>query len=468
MSKIRYRLIGFVLLLCVIGHSSSKVYAIEQPPAIEAESAVLMDASSGMILYEKNAYARQYPASITKIMTALLVQENCDMDEIVTFSHNAVYGIERGSSNIGIDENETLTVEDCLYALLLASANEVANGLAEHVAGSVEEFAKMMNARAKELGCQSTHFVNPNGLPDEQHYTSAYDMGLIAKAFFSYDNLCKISGTATYHIAATLTQPDEIDMGNHNKMLPGTYYGSKYYYQDLVGGKTGYTNIARQTLVTSARRGDIQLICVVMKDESPSQYKDSATLYDYGFEQYETVSVSQIIAPRQLADLACEEARRNTGKSYQVIDDSVGVEGKLLVPKGTDAGKIKYQTAFDAESSGITYTFTLNENQIGSLFVPVYLVEEFTQASDLSDDSVAVGLADLETVEATGKETGGQNDFFIRLLKTLGIILIVLCSAIAVFVLVILQKVKRERERLRRRKELLERRRKRLLEEQEE
>ena len=238
-------------VLAAPGEKENESAAISTlPPAVEAESAILMDADTGVILYEKNIHTRQYPASITKIMTALLAQENCDMDEVINFSRTAVYTVERGSSNIGIDENETLTMEDALYALLLASANEVANGIAEHISGSVDAFAELMNDRAKELGCEDTHFINPHGLPNDNHYTSAYDMALIARAFFSYENLSTISGTAFYHINATATQPDEIDLGNHNKMLPGTNRGSKYYYEGLVGGKTGYTDMARKTLVT--------------------------------------------------------------------------------------------------------------------------------------------------------------------------------------------------------------------------
>lgn len=468
MNRKRNRMVAFLLIACVYLLSSTRVYAIESAPAIEAESAILIDASTGAILYEKNAYAKQFPASITKIMTALLVQESCEMNEIVTFSHNAVYGIERGSSNIGIDENETLTVEECLYALMLASANEVALGLAEHVAGSVDAFVERMNEKAEELGCKSTHFVNPNGLPDEQHFTSAYDMGLIARAFFSNENLSKISGTATYHIDATPTQPDTIDIGNHNKMLPGTYYGSKYYYKDLVGGKTGYTNVARQTLVTSAKRGDIQLICVVMKDESPNQYRDSAALYDYGFEQYTSVAVDQIISASDLADQACQYAREITGKDYQVIDDTVGVLEKLLIPKGSDAALIQYHTSFDEEKAEVSFSFVLEEREIGNINVPVFPFEDFGDAAVLTAGDATVDSLDLK-VDTVGENRGDwQNSFFVRLIKTIGIILLVICVAIAFFVLFILQKVRRERERIRRRKELLERRRRRLLEEQEE
>ena len=307
-------------------------------PTVEAESAILMDADTGIILYEKNIHTRQYPASITKVMTALLAQENCAMDEVITFSHNAVYTVERGSSNIGIDENETLSMEDALYALLLASANEVANGIAEHVSGSVEAFAELMNEKAAQIGCEDTHFVNPHGLPDENHYTSAYDMALIAREFFSYENLCTISGTALYHISATATQPDEIDLGNHNKMLAGTNRGSKYYYEDLIGGKTGYTDVARQTLVTCAERDGIRLICVVMKDESPNQYKDSAALYDYGFANYEKISAWEITDSKQLMEEACRVAQDTTGVPYQVIDDLSGEETPLLVKKKYKGG----------------------------------------------------------------------------------------------------------------------------------
>ena len=148
---------------------------------LDADAAILIDATTGEILYEKNPYKKEYPASITKLMTMLLAFENCSLDETVTFSRNAVYSIEPGSSNIGIDQGEELTVEQCLYGIMLQSANEVSNGIAEHIDGSMEEFAKHMTQRAKELGAQNTNFVNANGLHDENHYTTAYDMALIAK-----------------------------------------------------------------------------------------------------------------------------------------------------------------------------------------------------------------------------------------------------------------------------------------------
>ena len=158
-------------------------------PDVIAESAILMDARSGAILYEKNIHTQRYPASITKLLTCLVAKKNSELSDVVTFSKEAVFGIERRSSNIGIDVGETLTMEECLYAILLESANEVASAVAEHVGGSIEGFTRMMNEEAASLGCTDSNFVNANGLPDDNHYTSAYDMALIAQAFFADEKL---------------------------------------------------------------------------------------------------------------------------------------------------------------------------------------------------------------------------------------------------------------------------------------
>lgn len=269
-------------------------------PTVEAESAILMDVDTGVILYRKNDHTKEYPASITKLLTCLLARENCELTDIVTFSHEAVYGIERGSSNIGIDEGEQLTMQDCLYATLLESANEVAAGIAEHVGGSTEGFAQMMNDKVRELGGTDSHFVNANGLPDENHYTSAYDMALIARAFFQDDVLSEISGTVFYHIAATPTQKDEIDLRNHHRMLPGCQLSGRRPYEYATGGKNGYTDVARQTLVTCAEKNGHRLVCVVLKEEKPNHYLDSIALFDYGFACYENPEVLAKIEAKAL------------------------------------------------------------------------------------------------------------------------------------------------------------------------
>lgn len=153
-------------------------------PAIGAQSAILLEANTGVILYAKNIDEKAYPASTTKLMTCLLAAENCELNEMITFSHDAVFSLGPGSSNIGIDEGQAMTMEECFYGILVASANEVANAVAEHIAGSMDAFADMMNERAASLGCKNTHFVNAHGLHDENHYTSAYDLAIIARAFF--------------------------------------------------------------------------------------------------------------------------------------------------------------------------------------------------------------------------------------------------------------------------------------------
>lgn len=260
-------------------------------PAVVAESAILMDIDTSVILYEKNIHAKQYPASVTKLLTCLVAAENSEPTDIVTFSHEAVFGIERGSNNIGIDEGEQLSMQDCYYAALLESANEVSAGIAEHVGGSAEGFAEMMNAKVKELGGSDSNFVNANGLQDDNHYTSAYDMALIAQAFFQNDMLAEVSGTVFYHINATPMQKDEIDLRNHHRMLPGCQLDKRRPYEYAVGGKTGFTTVARQTLVTFAKKDGHRLVCVVLKDETPNHYLDSIALFQYGFACYEDPSV---------------------------------------------------------------------------------------------------------------------------------------------------------------------------------
>ena len=264
-------------------------------PSVNAESAILMDLSSGAILYEKNAHKPQYPASITKIMTTLLAIENCSMGEIVTFSHDAVFGIEMGSSHIGIDEGEKLTIEQSLYAIMLASANEVSWGVGEHVAGTLSDFADMMNARAKELGCLNTHFVNANGLHHDDHYTTAHDMALIARAAMQYETFRKITATKRYTIPPTNKHNVDNIFLNHHQMLMGNNY-PQYKYEYCTGGKTGYTSKAGSTLVTFAKKGDMELVCVVMRANgaaSPeNEYTDTTGLFNWAFENFTQYNIS--------------------------------------------------------------------------------------------------------------------------------------------------------------------------------
>ena len=266
---------------------SNLVEGWPEGPAIGAEGAVLMDADSGAVLYGKNIHEQLAPASTTKLMTALLAYENLSMDDMVTFSEEAIYSIEYGSSSVGLSPGEAMTVEESLYALLVASANEVAAGLGEKMAGSVGAFPEMMNKRARELGCENTHFVNANGLYDSEHYASAYDMALIAREFFSHEDLAKFANVSDYHMMASDTQPQEYTIFNKHKLING-----EMEYDGVIGGKTGYTEMARQTLVTCAERDDMRLICVIFREESPDQFNDTIELFDYGFDNFRKLRIA--------------------------------------------------------------------------------------------------------------------------------------------------------------------------------
>lgn len=259
-------------------------------PVISAESAILMDADTGAILYAKNIHQKEYPASTTKILTTLIASERCSMDEIVDFSYDAVHDIDPGSNHIAIEPGEQLTMEECLNAILIRSANEVSFAVAEHISGTTwQDFGDIMNERAKELGCVDSHFVNPNGLPNEDHYTSAYDLAMIGRAFFANEALCKMTMTHMLHILPSERQPDDIMEVNKMELIPG----GKYAYPYLIGCKTGYTDVARSTLVSCAEKDGMKLICVVMKDENPNYYEDTIALFDYGFSNFQRVNISQ-------------------------------------------------------------------------------------------------------------------------------------------------------------------------------
>jgi D-alanyl-D-alanine carboxypeptidase len=247
-------------------------------PVIQSEGALLMEANTGKVLYSKNGNTKYYPASITKLMTALLVAEKCSLNATVTFSKTATTNLESGAVTLGLVEGDKLTVRQCLYGLMLKSANEVANGLAEHVSGSVSNFSTLMNARAKDLGCTNTHFMNPNGLNNSKHYTTPYDMALIARAAFQNTIVKKVCSTLKYQIPATKkTSARTIYMGH--KMLNSS---NSSYYPGVIGGKTGYTSLAGNTLVTCAEKDGVRLIVVIMKSKR-THYKDTKALLDYGF-----------------------------------------------------------------------------------------------------------------------------------------------------------------------------------------
>lgn len=283
---------------------------------LTAASAILMDATTGKILYEKNSRTKQYPASITKLMTILLALELGSLEDEITFSHDAVFSIEPGSAHIAIQEGEILTLEQVLYGIMLRSANECANAAAEYVDGSMEKFAEHMTARAKELGCENTNFVNANGLFDENHYTTAYDMALIAQELLKNETYRSMMSNTYYLIPPTNKQPEERPLHGQHQMLNEN---SLYYYEPAEGGKTGYTVEAQNTLVTYAKQGDTELIAVVLKCNGAQHYVDTKTLFEYGFANYQTVKAFSA------ADLTQNVAITETYKDKTTTLDTITV-----------------------------------------------------------------------------------------------------------------------------------------------
>lgn len=258
-------------------------------PVLESGAAVVIEADTGTVLYDKNMNMQCYPASITKILTAILGIENSSLQDMVYFSEENIAAVPRNSSHIAINPGEELTMENCLYGLLLASANECANAIAEHVSGSVSDFVDLMNERAKELGAVNTHFANANGLPDDNHYTTCYDMAMISRAAVSNETYCKINGVTSYMIPPTNLQPEYRPVNTQHRLL----LSGSSHYEGCFGGKTGYTTAAGSTLVTFAKRDGMTLICVIMQSTSPAVFTESAALLDYGFQYFKKVNIAE-------------------------------------------------------------------------------------------------------------------------------------------------------------------------------
>lgn len=343
--------------------------------SISADSAIVMEASTGLILYEKKANKTHYPASITKIMTTLLCLENSSLDDVVTFSKEAVYGIEPGSSHIAIDVGEKLTMKDTLYGIMLESANEACLGAAEHVAGSIDAFVDMMNEKAKELGCKNTHFVNPNGLHDDNHYTTAYDMALISQAALKNETFREITGTKSYTIPKTNLKGPRTWIKNHHQMLNGYKY-PQYEYDYCIGGKTGYTIRAGHTLVTFAKKDGMTLICVLMKADGPTaasnEYTDTKCLLDFGFKNYKNYSLSASETKTD-TDTVPLFTRYSTLFNTANVPLYISKNSSIILPKGVDLSQTERSLSYNTltgfkEGENIvgTVTYTYDGKTVGS------------------------------------------------------------------------------------------------------
>lgn len=275
------------LLVAVIICIPNMIVFADQPQ-VAAPSAILIDAETGRVLYEKNADQKMYPASTTKVMTGILASEYKDLDEPITATPNVVK-IERGSSQIYVEPGEILTMRQLLYALMLESANDAAIAIAEHLGGSIEGFSGLMNAKAKSLGALNTNFVNPNGLHHDEHYSTARDLAMIAAYGMKNPIFREVVGTFHYEIPATNKKEARNYITNSNKMI--WTVNNKYKYQYAIGIKTGYTSKAQHCLVGGAKKDNVELISVVLGNSKDFMYPDTIAMFEYGFANYKKLDL---------------------------------------------------------------------------------------------------------------------------------------------------------------------------------
>lgn len=332
---------------------SNNIPGWPEGPKVMAETAIVMDMDTEEILYAKGIDEKRAPASTTKILTAMLAIEKVPFETQITFT-DEVNNIEAGSTHIGIKPGETLTMKDCAYAILLASANEVSSGVAEYIGTTVPAFVDMMNQRAKELGCTNTHFVNANGLYDENHYTTARDLAIIAKAAFQNETFREVVKTPYYIVPKTNITDEERWLNNHHKMI---LQGSEYY-EGCLGGKTGYTEKAGNTLVTYAERNGRKLVCALLADVNVvAQYTDTKALLDYSFDSFQRLDTTAASLSPAKSDKLGKQLEEKGLLSTALETTSISVPKELTE-------ELTYKTTLENNMLNIDYYY--GKQQIGS------------------------------------------------------------------------------------------------------
>lgn len=333
--------ITLFLFLIIFVSGCTSTYASTIPDTYSS-ACLLMEESTGKILYSKNANSIMYPASTTKIMTAILTLEKCNLSDTAVVSHNAVFSIPSGYSTASLVEGEVLTIEQLLNVLLIPSANDAAVVLAEHIAGSVEAFSDMMNSKAVELGCLNTHFVNPNGIHNENHYSTAYDLALIGRYAMQFPTFKEISSKTRYTLPITNAYSKEDRIFNTTNDLIKPNYSSSptnYYYKYATGGKTGYTDPAGQCIVATATKDNISLIAVTLhgdftEDNLSQRALDCKALFEYGFNNFSMVSIAQ------KGDVASNMKVPNATKDSSSLDLLYSDDIYAFVPNGFDTSSV--------------------------------------------------------------------------------------------------------------------------------
>ncbi len=418
---LKKRILSLILLLCLLvpmyGGTAFGTVLWPSDCYVASEGACLIDADSGAVLFGKNAYEAYYPASITKVMTALLTLENCeDLSEMVTFSEEAVTIEEENSTIIGASAGDQLSVLDCLYSLLFQSANEVANALAEHVGAKHPElkeegmsdrdvFVSMMNTRAEELGCVNTHFNNPSGLTDPDHYTSPYDMCLIMAEACRNEDFIDIESRTYWTHAPIKRYPDPDDPWNtvypKHSMLKRN---NEHYYEGAFAGKTGYTTAAGNTLVTACERDGMRLIVTVM-DAHNNHYNDTKRLFDFGYDNFESLYVNDhdSTASMMEEDLSVGGIGLVDGATLAISSDA-----KITIPRGGEYSEVTRSLEIsDDGSARIVYYY--GDMIAGSSELMTVSFGSKTVLSEAYNDPLFLRLTgNVDTTKAaTASEEGG-------------------------------------------------------------
>ena len=372
----------------ILAASDTKTTAAwPEAPENNSGAVCLLDSETGAILYDKNMDEQRYPASITKVLTALLVIENKQMTDTVTFGEQAVSESIPGNARINVQLGETITIEDALHAILLASANEVCTQVAIDIAGSVEAFADMMNERAAALGCTNTHFTNANGLPDPNHYTSAHDMALIMQECIKNETFCRIESDLTYTIQPTNMTAAPRDLQNHHAML---FQDGQWGYKGAFAGKTGYTDEAHNTLVTAAKRGNMTLICVVMTCDNLDYINDTRTVLDYGFDNFKnytlkntkTEDLSGVVSLPKDAKIKAATYTDPDGaadletytRQYFYEDHFIGTAEVSPAGSSSDSSSVSSSSDTPEDDSTANIPTPENKDESSSLSTPLYIL----------------------------------------------------------------------------------------------
>ncbi len=379
---------------------------------IQAEAGALMDVDSGTMIFGQNSHVAYPPASITKLLTALVVLENVDdLSETVTFSEYAMMNVEADSGNkLSLVIGDTMTVEDALYALLLQSVNQAANALAEHTAGSMDAFVEMMNAKIEELGCTDSHFENPSGLNGDTQNVSAYDMALIACAAFNNEKLLEISSTTSHKIGAIENHPDGITVKQEHRLVITEDPDSEYYFPEAVAGKTGYLLKAGNTLVTYAEKDGRRLVSVILKGSPRQYFVDGKELLRFGFDGFYNVNIAENETSYVTGDAAVEIG----GNSYDPSNLMIEEDCVITLPEEAvfaDAELTLAELPEDHPENAVgVLQYTYNERKIGNAYL---MLKEEAVAADVEanapvSDGAAAGAAD--GADGTGDSASGEAD----------------------------------------------------------